>query len=386
MKFLYHLLKPSLFALAAFVIFSESAAQGITTPPGGGNQRSVTKQYIGSMVYVEITYNSPDVTAPNGDDRKGQIWGQLVPYGLTDLGFGLRNPSPWRAGANENTIITFSHDVTVQGKPIKAGTYGLHIVVEESGPWKVIFSNNSGAWGSFFYDPAEDALQVEATAEDAEYHEWLTYEFIDRQPESTTVAMMWENKKLPFRVEVPNMKDLYVAKISNELQTTPGFQWQNWNNAANYLLNNGEDSDMELALTWSESAISAPFIGQKNFQTLSTKSQVLARMGKADEAEKVMDEAIAVPGTPAVQIHQYGRTLIAQGKKDKALEVFKMNAKVNKDTWPVNYGLARGYSALGSYKTAIKYIELAKKNCPAGPQMDALIANLEKLKKNEDIN
>ena len=156
----------------------------VTLPPSGANQKSVTTQYIGALASVSIAYSSPDVHGANGQDRSGQIWGQLVPYGLNDLGFGLRNPSPWRAGANENTTFTFSHDVLVNGKPLKAGTYGFHIIAEEEGPWTLIFSDNSTAWGSFFYQEKEDALRVEATPEEGNYHEWLTYEFIDRQPES----------------------------------------------------------------------------------------------------------------------------------------------------------------------------------------------------------
>ena len=88
MRKLNYLLRVSAMIALCITIAGGSYAQGITTPPGGGKQKSINKQYIGSMVFVEITYNSPDVHAPNGTDRTGKIWGQLVPYGLTDLGFG----------------------------------------------------------------------------------------------------------------------------------------------------------------------------------------------------------------------------------------------------------------------------------------------------------
>ena len=163
--------------------------------------------------------------------------------------------------ANENTTIEFSHDVTVQGKLIAAGKYGFHVVVEETGPWTIILSNNSGAWGSFFYMETEDALKVEATPENNEFHEWLTFEFIDRQPTFTVAALMWENKKLPFKIEVSDYNDLYIAQIGSELQTTPGFNWQTWANAANFTVRN--NTHLEKGLEWAEAAIKCPLLDRK---------------------------------------------------------------------------------------------------------------------------
>lgn len=364
----------------------ETTAQNVTTPPGGGNQRSIATQYIGALVTVSVDYNSPDVHAPNGDDRTGKIWGQLVPYGMNNLGFGTAKESPWRAGANQNSKITFSHDVTVQGKALKAGTYGLHMVPQESGPWTIIFSNNSTAWGSFFYDPSLDALKVETTPIDSDYQEWLTYEFTDRQPTATTLALKWEKKSIPFKIEVPNMHDLYIANFRNELQSTAGFGWQGYNSAANYCLNN--DINLEEGLTWADASISAPFAGQANFNNLSTKSRILAKLGRTEDAEASMDLAIKHPTANTFQIHGYGRQLIGQGKNKKALEIFKFNQKTNTGAWPTNYGLARGYSANGDHKNTVKYLKLALKNVPAADtQNPPLIeANIKKAEKGEGIN
>ena len=101
-----------------------------------------------------------------------------------------------------------------------------------------------------------------------------------------------------------------------------------------------------------------------------------------------MDEAIKLPGATAFAIHGYGRQLIAAGQKDKALEVFKYNHKTNDGAWPTNYGLARGYSAVGNYKQALKYMQLAKANVPSGDTVNPPIIdqNIEKLKNGEDIN
>jgi len=358
----------------------------LSTPPGGGNQKSVTKQYIGKLASVEIVYNSPDVTGANGQSRKGQIWGQLVANGFNAQGFGLGNPAPWRAGANENTTIEFSHDVLVEGKEVKAGKYGFFVAPAESGPWTIVLSTDNNHWGSFFYKEENDVLRAEVEAKDVEFREWLTYEFTDRQATSTTAALVWENKMVPFKIELKDADKVTLAAITAELNNSAGFTGTNYQAAANYASGVGAH---EQALQWADAAIAGNFFSQKTFATMQTKAGVLRNAGKQDEAIAVMDEAIKLPGANAGAIHGYGRQLIAADQKDKALEVFQYNAKTYKGQWPTNYGLARGYSAVGNYKQALKYLQLAKANMPAnqaaqnGPFIEQ---NIEKLKKGEDIN
>ena len=132
---------------------------GLTLPPSGNNQKAEVAQYIGP-VRVTIEYSSPAVHTADGKDRRGQIWGKLVPYGLADLGpFGNGKPDPWRAGANENTVFTAAEDVVIEGKPLPAGRYGLHMIPGKE-EWIIVFSKNSNAWGSFSYDESADALRV----------------------------------------------------------------------------------------------------------------------------------------------------------------------------------------------------------------------------------
>ncbi len=374
------------FILTSLVLFflGVFATAQITLPPNGGNQKSIVKQYIGSLVSVSVEYNSPDVTSPQGQDRTGKIWGQLVPYGLNDLGFGLRQPAPWRAGANENTIISFSHDVKVNGKPIEAGTYGFHIIVEEEGPWTLIFTNNSTAWGSYFYEEKDDALRVEATPEETEFTEWLTYEFIDRQPESTTLAMKWEKIALPFKIEVENMKEVYVDNMRKELQNSKGFTHQAWIAAANYCARN--KYNLEEALSWANTAISGSFVSIKNYNTLSAKANVLSAMGKTDEATAVMDEAIREPTATSFGIFQHTQRLINAGANEKALEVASYNHERFKGAWPTETGLMLSYSANGELKKALKHGELALENAPNPPNKNRIQSMVDKLKKGEKIN
>lgn len=338
-------------------------AQTISLPPSGDNQKASVTQWIG-LVKVTVTYNSPDVHAPNGDDRKGKIWGNVVHYGFIDQGFGTSKAAPWRAGSNESTTLSFSHDVKIGGKDVKAGTYGLFLAVEKEGPWTWILSKDSKSWGSYYYNAELDVVRVQANPQDCEYTEWLTYTFDDRKRGSANLSLQWENKKAGFRIDVPNTNELYLAKLEEELRgTTASFQQQPYIDAANFCVQN--KVGLEQALVWAETAISGPFIGRESFTSLSTKATVLLAMGKAQDADALMSKAIAHPTATVTDVHQYGRSLLASGKNEKAFEVFKLNAKNHpEDKFTPNVGLARGYAALGDKKNAIKYWEIAIKNLP----------------------
>lgn len=353
--------------------------QNITLPPSGDNQKSMVTQYIGALASVSVTYNSPDV-----DGREGKIWGELVPYGLTDLGFGPGKPAPWRAGANENTVIEFSHDVKVQGQLLKAGKYGFHLIVAASGPWTAIFSRTSTAWGSYYYRPEDDALRVELTPEAAEMHEWLTYEFTDRDPEACTLAMYWEKVKLPMRIELLNATQLYVDQIRRELENSPGFSWQGWEAGARFCLQN--NTNLEEALLWAETAVSMPFVGEANFSTLSTKAMILDQLKRPEESAATLKLAINHSSANAGLIHQMGREMLGQGKKQEALAVFQLNHERFKGEWPTEVGLARGYSAVGQYDKAAQHARRALEQAPDDLNRNSLRAMITKLENRQDVN
>lgn len=358
-------------------------AQVLTRPPSGDNQKSKVTQYIGP-VEITISYSSPDVHGPDGKDRTGKIWGEAAHYGFIDQGFGSSKSAPWRAGANENTVITLSHDVTIEGKKLKAGSYGLFLAVSKEGPYTWIISKNKSSWGSYFYDASEDVLRADVNPTDAPYTEWLTFGFDDRLPTSATAYIQWEKKRIPFKIEVPTINEIYVASMREELKGETGFKQENWITAAQFCVQN--KINLEEALTWVSMSVSNPFIGVENFSTMQTRSMILEAMGRHAEADAEMERAIKDPGATAQAIHQYGRTLLAAGKNEKAMEVFKYNAQKNSsDKFTPNVGLARGYTAMGDKKSAIKYWELAIKNLPAGRQAELPFyeGELKKLKESK---
>ena len=368
--------------LTILLLAAGSATAQLTMPPDGGNQRASVTQYIG-LVKVTIDYNSPKVHSPlTGEDRRGKIWGKLVPYGLVDLGFGTCKECPWRAGANENTVFTVSHEVKIEGRTLPAGSYGLHMIPGEN-EWTIAFSKNSQSWGSFFYDPAEDALRVNVKPAKSEYHEYLAYEFPERQLDKATAALRWEELQVPFVIAVENINDLYLAKMREELRGAKGFEWQNWSEAARFALKN---KDFKEGLEWAKVAASPRFPGQTNFSTLSTLADLQAANGLEADAKKTRESALNHVTATAVDLHMYGRQLLSNGKKEDAMAVWTLNVKRHPNEWPVNVGLARGNSALGHYEEALKYAKLALAQAPDEMNKGALAEGIKKLEAGKDMN
>ena len=357
-----------IFSFTLFMFSSTTVNAQLNTPRG--SQKAMVKQTVG-ITDIYISYSRPSV-------NKREVWGKLVPYGMNNLGFGTAKESPWRAGANENTVIKFTHDVTIEGQPIKAGKYGLHMVIKENGDADIILSHNHSAWGSYFYEPSEDALKVTVQSEEVPHRELLTFDFIDVQPTSATAALIWEKKQIPFKIEV-DVPQVVLADFRKKMQGQDGFTRTNWEQAANYAYLNG--NDLEEALKWINAAREGQFFSQKTFANASIKGAILSKMGKEEESNKLMDESLSL-GT-VFDVHGHGRAMLAQGKHDRAMEIFKWNAANHKNTWPVNYGLGRAYAAKGNNKTAIKYLTKALALAPAKANKDRVQANIDKLKKGE---
>ncbi|HEY2018608.1 MAG TPA: DUF2911 domain-containing protein [Bryobacteraceae bacterium] len=349
---------------------------GLTFPPSGNNQKAIVTQYIGP-VRITIDYSSPAVHGPDGKDRRGQIWGKLVPYGLTDLGFGNGKPAPWRAGANENTVFEISDKVSIEGKPLAAGRYGLHMI---AGPeeWVLIFSKDANAWGSFYYEAANDVLRVTVKPHKHEYREWLTYEFTTRRPTETVAELQWEELAVPWNIKVENINDLYISKMKENLTNVQGFGWRGWVAASQFCV--AQNTHLEQALEWAEIAVSKQFVGEANFTTLSNKAAVLDKLGRKDDAAKTMQTAVRHPSATPLDLHQYGRRLLAEKKNREAMEVFQLNSERNGEQWPVHVGLARGYAANGDAKQALEHARKALAQAPDDlnrKSLQAMVAALE---------
>jgi tetratricopeptide (TPR) repeat protein len=347
----------------------------LTVLPSGGNKKATVTERIG-LTDVTIRYDRPAVKG-----REGKIWGELVHIGFIDQGFGNSKAAPWRAGANENTVFEFNTPVTINGHQLPAGKYGFFIAYDPAEP-TLIFSKNASSWGSYYYDDKEDALRIKVKPQPLDKSvEWLKYEFSDQTENSATVSLQWEKLMIPFRIEVDYIQS-QLESFRNELRTEKGFIWQSWNQAANWCLQ--RNVNLEQALAWADSASAPTFGGDKSFQAISTKAQILEKLNRGEEAAALMKNSMSIANVN--EIHQYGRTLLQQKKNKEALEIFKANYQKHPNRFTTLVGLARGYSANGDYKNALKYANQALPLAPDELNKKSVATMVEKLKSGKDAN
>ncbi len=320
------------------------------------SQHAQVTQRIG-VTDIMINYHRP---LANGR----QVWGKVVPYGQV-----------WRAGANENTTITFSDPVTIEGQALDKGTYGLHMIPGET-QWTVIFSKNSTSWGSFTYKQDEDSLRVNVKPQTAELHDALAYDFDDLKSDSAVITMRWDKVAVPFKVGV-NVNDIVTASIHRQLHGLNQYYWEGWDDAAGYFLAN--KIDLEEALKDEDQSIEI----EERYDNLLSKSRILETMGRKDEAVAFRNKALEKGS--ALQLYFYGRQLQGNKKQEEALVVFRANAKKYPDYWTSHVGMARVYSAQGDFDNAVKEMKAALPGAP-----DSNKANLEgyvkRLQAKDDIN
>lgn len=371
----------NLFKSCLVLLFFQSVFAGmvkaqLATLPRGGNKRASVSEQVG-ITDITIHYSRPGVKK-----REGHIWGELIPVGFTELGYGAKKPAPWRAGANENTTIEFSTDIKIEGQQLAAGRYGFFVAYAPD-ECTLIFSKNSTSWGNFFYDPEEDALRVKVKPVKTDKAiEWLKYEFTDETPSSATVQLQWENLAIPFKIEVDVIKT-QIASFRKELRgdrALPGL-WQGWNQAAAYCVAN--NTNLEEALLWADSATSFRFGGSTSFTPWQTKAAILDSLGRQAEADEIMKKAL--PYADQFEAYVYASGLVTAKRTKRAFEIFKMNYDRFPNTLFTNLGMASGYSALGDYKTALAFAEKALPQAKGGNKLE-VERNIRDLQSGKDMN
>jgi tetratricopeptide (TPR) repeat protein len=297
---------------------------------------------------ITIDYHRPAV-------KGREVWGKLVPYGMTNLGFGTAKESPWRAGANENTVITFSDEVKINGDALPAGSYGLHMIVTEK-DWAIIFSKTSTAWGSYFYDPKDDALRITVTPEKCELNEWLIYGFENLSAAYADVFLKWENLKVKFTAAF-DVNSIVLERYRKTLVGAAGFRAPNFQQAAAFCVAN--NINLEEAEVWINHALSL----QETGMSLLIKAQLMEKKGNKSEAAELEKKAYNI--ATEAELNTYGYNLMLQEKNiDKAIEILRLNVEKFPTSWNVYDSLAEAYGTKGDKDNAVKNYTLALDKAP----------------------
>src|SRR5438309_3029177 len=350
-------LQPFVLCIAVLAVAAPVFAQNDLNLPDV-SQAAEVKQRI-ALTDITIKYHRPLV---NG--RK--IWGGLVPYGKV-----------WRAGANENTTIDFSDAVSVEGKPLAKGTYGLHMIPNQDS-WTIIFSKTNTAWGSYSYDQKEDALRVDVKPRPlAENKEALEFDFEDLKPTSTAVTLKWEKLGVPFTVSV-NDADQTLENIRAQLKGRGQCTWQALDAGAQFCLT--RKVNLDEALRWADASIQ----NEERFDNLSTKADILKVLNRPDEAKAAWNHALEI-ATP-VQLYSYGRRFQSEKKGAEAMEIFQGVAKRFPQTVYGHLAQARIKSAAGDFTGAAAEATDAQNAAPTDAQKQSIKALIDRLQSKQDIN
>ena len=312
--------------------------------------RATVGQTVG-LTEITITYDRPAIGGR-------EVWGKLVPF-----------DSVWRAGANENTVIAFSSPVTLGGQEVPAGRYGLHMIPAH-GEWTVILSRMANAWGSFSYDPKEDVLRVKTAPLPAEPQERLAYTLDAPGEDSVVATLRWEKLAVPIAIGV-NTKQVVVDSLRQQLRGLPKFFWQPWAQAAAWC--NANDINLAEAVEWADASISL----QENFTNLRLKAALLQKKGDTAAAEELNRKAFTLAGE--TDINAYGYQLLAQGRTDSAIAVFRKNVKDYPKSWNTYDSLGEALARKGDKKRAIEMYTRARSltaNETQRKRIDGILAGL----------
>jgi hypothetical protein len=285
----------SSFALFLLLFFAASFASAQVIVPRPSQKASVM-QRIG-VTDVTITYSRPGV--------KGRtIWGDALPSQAAVKGEATlddQNVRPkdavivpwghaWRTGANEATQFVVTDDVLINGQKLPAGSYSLHTIPTKD-EWTIIFNGEANQWGSFDYNPAKDTLRIKVKPEWGEHSkEWLEFWIDPVNDNSAQVNLRWEKVRVPFTVEVTDVKGLTLKKARASAAAAKPDDWKTPLQAANYVLFSPDKMDPTEAIGWLEQSIKV----KENYNNMYTKARWLASQGKTREAIAAGERAIAL--------------------------------------------------------------------------------------------
>ena len=298
---------------------------------------------------ITIDYSSPAV-------RGRDIWTSVVnSYGDPNLA--------WRAGANMNTRISFSTDVTINGEPLKAGSYGFHIDVDGDN-FTLMFAHHDNLWGSYYLDREQHiSLTIQVQAEACPPSEQLDYEFINRTDSSVDIALEWGEKRIPFTVGV-DLNKTVVESFRYELLGINTYRWEAWNDAASWCLNH--DTNLEEALSWVDRSINGGYGGfaaNKNATNLTTKARILEKLDREEALNETISEMVTTAMGPG-ETNGASIFLLQIDKPEAAMDLLQPAVKKYPEAWYLKLNRALTFYFLDKRKVALKELTAVQKETP----------------------
>lgn len=314
---------------------------------------------------ITIDYSSP---ATRGRD----VWNTVInSYDDPNLA--------WRAGANMNTRISFSTDVTVNGNPLKAGAYGFHIDVDGD-DYTLMFAHHDNQWGSYYLDREEHvSLKLKVKAESCPPSEQLDYEFLNRTENSLDIALEWGEKRIPFTIGV-DLNKTVIESFRYELLGINTYRWEAWNDAATWCLRH--DTNLEEALDWANRSINGGYNGfaaNKNASNLGTKARLLQKLGRTLALDQTISELVTTEMN-AGETNGTSIFLLQIEKPEAALTLLNPAIKKYPDAWYLKLNRALSNYFLDKRKTALKELAAVQKETPENFQtrLSEIIDEVEK--------
>lgn len=220
---------------------------------------------------VGLTDITLDYSRPSVNGRV--IFGDLVPFG-----------SHWRAGANQNTKVTFSKPVTIAGTDVAAGTYSLSMIPIK-GTWTVILNTKTDMWGVDGYSQEQDVLRVEVTPQAIAPVETMRLSLENITVSNAEIVLDWSDVRIALPVEL-NTMELATANIDAAIAAEPE-NWRVYRNAANFY--NQNNIELATALTYMEKSIA---LNPDSWYSYYLYAQVLAKNDRKKEAKKAASKAL----------------------------------------------------------------------------------------------
>ncbi len=301
---------------------------------------------------IAIDYSSPAV-------RGRDVWNTIVNGSDPNLA--------WRAGANMNTRISFSTDVTINGQSLKAGSYGIHVEVQDN-VYTLLLADQDNLWGSYYLDREKHlALKVPVESEACAFSEQLDYEFVDRTDSTVVVALEWADKRIPFTVGV-DLNETVVSSLRYELLGINTYRWEAWNDAAQWCLNH--NTNLKEALVWADRSINGGYNGfaaNKNVTNMTTKVQLLSKLNRDEEFNNALAELTSMEMSP-IEANSLTGFLLRNGKADFALAALDTLLTKFEDVWYLKLNRAIANYFEGNSRQSLDELQVVKTLAPEGFQ------------------